>query len=244
MLRGLSTISFWADDLAAAKQWYSELLGSEPYFQRPLTGTPAYIEFRLGDYQHELGIIDRRYAPPDAATGPAGAVVYWHVDDVPATVARLLAMGAKAHEPPTDRGEGFMTASVVDPFGNILAIMYNPHYLDILRARPKKKLAESQQPILEVVLFRAKAGVADEQVLQGSAQIQPWLEHADGYLSRQLSKSEDGQWVDLIHWRTLAEAHQAAEQLMAEPTAAAFMSMIEPESITMLHVQQQVAFGG
>ncbi|MCE7986584.1 MAG: hypothetical protein DYG89_35880 [Caldilinea sp. CFX5] len=102
----------------------------------------------------------------------------------------------------------------------------------------------AQQPILEVVLFRAKAGVSDEQVLQGSAQIQPWLAGAAGYLKREVSKNEDGQWVDIVHWRSLDEAQQAAEQLMAEPTAAAFMSMIDPESITMLHVQQHLAFGG
>ena len=30
------------------------------------------------------------------------------------------------------RGGGFITASVVDPFGNVLGIMYNPHYLDVL----------------------------------------------------------------------------------------------------------------
>ncbi|MER5183323.1 hypothetical protein ABT009_34110 [Streptomyces sp. NPDC002896] len=27
---------------------------------------------------------------------------------------------------------GFVGASVVDPFGNILGIMYNPHYLEVL----------------------------------------------------------------------------------------------------------------
>ncbi len=44
-------------------------------------------------------------------------------------------MGAKEYEPLTKRGEvGFITASVVDPFGNILGIMYNPHYLEILRS--------------------------------------------------------------------------------------------------------------
>lgn len=102
----------------------------------------------------------------------------------------------------------------------------------------------SQQPILEVVLFRAKAGVSDEQVLQGSAQIQPWLAGAPGYLKRAISKDDSGQWVDIVHWRTLAEAHQAAEKLMAEPSAAAFMAVIDPESVTMLHVQQQQAFGG
>src|SRR5262245_8273650 len=127
MLRGLTTVSFWAADLAAAKQWYTKLLGIEPYFERP-----GYIEFRLGDYQHELGIIDSRYAPNPAATGPAGAIVYWHVDDLDAMYNKLLSMGAQAYEPPTKRGPGFVTASVVDPFGNILGIMQNQHYLEVL----------------------------------------------------------------------------------------------------------------
>jgi predicted enzyme related to lactoylglutathione lyase len=133
MLRGLTTVSFWAADLTAAKQWYSELLGIAPYFERP-----GYIEFRLGDYQHELGVIDSRYAPTNIATTPAGTIVYWHVDDVPATLAKLLAMGASVYENLTERGAGFITASVVDPFGNILGIMYNPHYLAVLGATAKQ----------------------------------------------------------------------------------------------------------
>ncbi|MEV7524892.1 VOC family protein [Streptomyces sp. NPDC091371] len=129
MLRGLTTVSFWAADLAAAKRWYSELLGAEPYFERP-----GYAEFRLGDYQHELGLIDSRYAPAGggAAAGPGGAVVYWHVDDVQAAFDKLLAMGAKEYEGPVERGPGFVTASVVDPFGNVLGVMYNAHYLEVL----------------------------------------------------------------------------------------------------------------
>jgi predicted enzyme related to lactoylglutathione lyase len=134
MLRGLSTVSFWADDVLAAKKWYAELLGTQPYFERPTADHPAYIEFRLGDYQQELGIIDRTYAPKGAAASPAGALVYWHVDDVAATLEKLLAMGASEYEPLTHRGAGFITASVVDPFGNILGIMYNAHYLEILSA--------------------------------------------------------------------------------------------------------------
>ena len=134
LLRGLATVNFYAADLKAAKKWYSELLGIEPYFERPDSENPAYIEFRLGDYQHELGIIDSKYAPKGAgAAGPGGAVVYWHVDDVAATLEKLNAMGAKEYEPLMKRGEaGFITASVVDPFDNILGIMYNPHYLEIL----------------------------------------------------------------------------------------------------------------
>jgi hypothetical protein len=36
----------------------------------------------------------------------------------------------------TKRGDsGFVTASVIDPFGNILGIMYNPHYVQVLGSR-------------------------------------------------------------------------------------------------------------
>jgi predicted enzyme related to lactoylglutathione lyase len=135
LLRGLATVNFYAADIKAAKKWYSELLRIEPYFERPDSEHPPYIEFRLGDYQQEFGIIDSKYSPKGAATaaGPGGAVVYWHVDDVAAILEKVKAMGAKEYEPLTKRGEaGFVTASVVDPFGNILGIMHNPHYLEIL----------------------------------------------------------------------------------------------------------------
>ncbi|HEX8004902.1 MAG TPA: VOC family protein [Trebonia sp.] len=134
MLRGLATITFHADDLAAAVDWYVELLGIEPYFRRPgPDGRSAYVAFRIGDHQQELGLLDRRFSPHSQLSGPGGAVAFWHVDNLDAAIERLLAMGAKEYEPKTDRGEGFVTASVVDPFGNILGVMYNPHYLDMLR---------------------------------------------------------------------------------------------------------------
>ena len=137
MLRGMSTINLWAEDLSAATHWYTELLGVEPYYTSEAAGRgPGYVEFRIGDYQHELGIIDRQFAPPELAAGPGGAIVRWHVDDVAATLDRLVSLGAKQLEPVTEQGgPGYVTASVVDPFGNVLGIMYNRHYLDILGDR-------------------------------------------------------------------------------------------------------------
>lgn len=131
-LRGVATVNYFAEDLEAAKAWYTELLGIEPYFEVP----GGYIEFRIGDYQQELGIIQGSYAKHDLAAGPAGAMLLWHVDDLDATIERLLSMGAEEYEPRIERGEGFTTASVVDPFGNILGVMYNQHYLDTLGGVP------------------------------------------------------------------------------------------------------------
>ncbi|GAB3056823.1 VOC family protein [Intrasporangium mesophilum] len=133
MLRGLTTVTLFADDVTTAAQWYAELLGAQPYFTREVGGATAYAEFRVGDYEHELGIVDARFAP-GRTPGATGPVTYWHVDDVEAAHARLLELGATAHEPVIERGPGFVTASVVDPFGNLVGVMYNQHYLEILGA--------------------------------------------------------------------------------------------------------------
>jgi catechol 2,3-dioxygenase-like lactoylglutathione lyase family enzyme len=105
MLRGFATINYWTDDMEAARRWYAELLGVEPYFERPgPDGRLGYAEFRVGDYQDELGLVDRRWAPSDAATEPGGAVTYWHVDDIAATFEKLLSMGARECQPITPAG--------------------------------------------------------------------------------------------------------------------------------------------
>ena len=122
MLKGLSTIRYHAADLEEAKAWYGELLGMDPYFQ-----VPGYIEFRLGPLQSELGIMQFPEPVSD------GVVMYWAVDDLEITVARLEELGATVKEPIRAFGDlGFRAAAVVDPFGNLLGVMENPHYESIL----------------------------------------------------------------------------------------------------------------
>jgi predicted enzyme related to lactoylglutathione lyase len=133
MLRGLATVSFYAADVKAARAWYEELLGIEAYYAVPNAEEPVYVEFRFGDLECELGIIDARYATHQVGS-PAGAVIHWHVDDLESELQRLLDHGATLQEPITERGNntGFRTAAVADPFGNLIGIMNNPHYLEIL----------------------------------------------------------------------------------------------------------------
>lgn len=123
MLQGLATTNFQAADLAAARGWYTELFGLEPYFVRD-----GYLEWRLGRDGDEFGIVDARYVPGADGRTPGGQYAYWAVEDVDAAVQRLVDRGATVHEPPTVRGEGFTTAAVVDPFGNVLGVMTNPHW--------------------------------------------------------------------------------------------------------------------
>jgi hypothetical protein len=51
-------------------------------------------------------------------------------------MARLLELGATQLEAPRDFGHAFIGASVIDPFGNVLGVMQNPHYLEVLASGP------------------------------------------------------------------------------------------------------------
>lgn len=112
---GLRTAIYPAHDLAAAKQWYSQVLGQPPYFDEPF-----YVGFQVGGF--ELGLI------PDAQAGTSGPQPLWGVVDIQAAYARLLELGGQPLEPVAEVGGGIKVAAVVDPFGNRLGIIENPHF--------------------------------------------------------------------------------------------------------------------
>lgn len=115
---GLRTVKYVVPDLARAKAWYAEAFGVEPYFDEPF-----YVGFDIGGF--ELGL------DPDMSNqrpGPGGSLAYWGVPDAAAALARLEAMGARVHEPVQDVGGGIKVASVLDPFGNPVGIIENPHF--------------------------------------------------------------------------------------------------------------------
>ncbi|MBL8871180.1 MAG: hypothetical protein JNK90_15390 [Planctomycetaceae bacterium] len=115
MILGLRTAMYPVTDLDAGKKWYSDIFGTVPYFSEPY-----YVGFNIGGF--ELGLV------PDGSPGRNGARVYWGVNDVVKELERLLTLGAKLHEEVQDVGGGIKVASVVDPFGNVLGIIENPHF--------------------------------------------------------------------------------------------------------------------
>jgi catechol 2,3-dioxygenase-like lactoylglutathione lyase family enzyme len=115
MLLGLASAIYPVADLSAAKAWYARVLGEQPYFDQPF-----YVGFSVGGF--ELGLY------PQGTPGTAGVLAYWRVPDAASEFQRLLDLGATSFEPVKDVGEGIKVASVVDPFGNVLSIIENPHF--------------------------------------------------------------------------------------------------------------------
>ncbi len=115
MILGLRTVIYPAHDLAAARAWYARVLEREPYFDQPF-----YVGFNVGGF--ELGLV------PDGQACTDGPQPLWGVADAAAALSRLIDLGAKPLESVTEVGEGIRVAAVVDPFGNRLGIIENPHF--------------------------------------------------------------------------------------------------------------------
>lgn len=117
-LLGLRTAIYHVTNLLEATEWYAALLGVRPYFEEPY-----YVGFNVGGY--EMGLV------PEENPGEKrvrSVDTYWGVMDIQAMYDRLLEHGAVMCEPPTNVGSGIFVASVYDPWGNVLGIIFNPHF--------------------------------------------------------------------------------------------------------------------
>jgi predicted enzyme related to lactoylglutathione lyase len=110
MTSGLKTIVYPVKDLAAAKSLYGRLLGVKPTVDQPY-----YVGYDVGD-QH-IGL-----DPNGHAQGSTGPVSYWHVDDIAATVASLVAAGATVAQPAKDFG-GKVVGTLIDSDGNLIGLI-------------------------------------------------------------------------------------------------------------------------
>jgi len=102
-------------ELDAAKAWFSDALGVEPYFDEPF-----YVGFDLAG--SELGLMP---ADDESTLGPGG-IAYWAVDDIQAVHARLLAVGATEIEAINDVGGGVLVSRVASPQGCLLGLIQEP----------------------------------------------------------------------------------------------------------------------
>jgi predicted enzyme related to lactoylglutathione lyase len=115
---GLRTVIYHVSDIAAAKQWYTRVLGVEPYFDEPF-----YVGFNVGGF--ELGLDPD---PGSGLSGAGGTTAYWGVGNAEKAIAKLVEAGATSKAPVTEVGDGIRVGTVLDPFGNELGVIENPNF--------------------------------------------------------------------------------------------------------------------
>ena len=117
-MQGLRTAIYKVENLKTATAWYASAFRTKPYFEESY-----YVGFNIGGY--ELGLQPEE----DPTKNKAESVIaYWGVEEIHSEYFRLLELGADEHESPANVGGELMVASVKDPCGNILGLIYNPDF--------------------------------------------------------------------------------------------------------------------
>lgn len=109
--QGIKTVLHPVSDLEKAKTVYAALLG-----MAPTTDSAYYVGFEAEGQQ--IGLVPG--GGPQAMTSP---VAYWHVADIEAKLAEVVAAGASAKDPVRDVGGGRLVATFTDPDGNVLGLI-------------------------------------------------------------------------------------------------------------------------
>lgn len=139
--RALRAVQYEVADIALAVQWYGRVFGIQP-----LTTTASAAFFDIGG--DELILVQRGDAIFERAV-----VVYWGVEDLGAACERLQRLGFPLADPPRQRDAMTRTASMADPFGNIVGLME--------RDDPRLRRARSQRTAERVALSNVR-GTLDE----------------------------------------------------------------------------------
>ncbi len=115
---GLRTTIYKVGDIQKAREWYSNAFEVEPYFDEKF-----YVGFNIFGY--ELGLQPEKVPTVDKVES---VVSYWGVENILEAYKRLIRVGATENEKPYNVGGVLMTATVRDPFGNIIGLIYNPGF--------------------------------------------------------------------------------------------------------------------
>jgi hypothetical protein len=88
---------------------------------------------------------------------------------------------------------------------------------------------------IEVVIFKARSGVSESQLQTAALAITPILKEMPGFISREFGTSENGQYIDIVHWKDLPSAKAAAEKVMGIPKCGEFFGLIDQNQMQFMH---------
>lgn len=90
--------------------------------------------------------------------------------------------------------------------------------------------------VLELVTFKAKAGINHEKIIELNEQIMEKVKEFQGFIYRSLCYQPTNQsWIDVVYWQDEASAMSGQEQFMQSDVCQQLMSVIDVESTHVQH---------
>lgn len=88
-----------------------------------------------------------------------------------------------------------------------------------------------------MVLFELKDGVSPEEGKLAMNALNDFVSQQSGFLARNTSVAEDGQFLDLVYWTDLKSAQTASEKALKDESLIPHFSLIKQESMVFKHFE-------
>ena len=90
---------------------------------------------------------------------------------------------------------------------------------------------DKQANIVEYVTFKAAEGVDDETLQSAAFNTDAVLNSIDGFIKRDIAKSDDDTWVEVVYWTDSASAEKGLALFLKDPLSKIFLDLIEENSV-------------
>jgi len=83
-------------------------------------------------------------------------------------------------------------------------------------------------PTVEMAKIKLLAGKSEAELVAASEQFQrEFLNKQPGFLRRELLRLDEGNYLDLVHWRSAADANAVMEHIMTSPSCLAYFAVMD-----------------
>lgn len=88
--------------------------------------------------------------------------------------------------------------------------------------------------VIEIATFSLKPGVTPEDFLPlDQAVEEQHVSRQPGFISRESGVTEDGEWLVIVHWRSVEDVDASMASFASAPAAAAFMANLQADTMQM-----------
>lgn len=102
----------------------------------------------------------------------------------------------------------------------------------------------NEETYIEVSVYQLNADIEEADFLETSEQVSEVFRKHVGFQHRDLMRSNDKQWVDMIYWENETTAKASEEALYASPVINTLMSMLNTETMVFTHVHPVKRYSG
>lgn len=96
-------------------------------------------------------------------------------------------------------------------------------------------------PTVETIRFRLREGMEDDDFLRRNHEVQTkYMEQRPGFISRETSRSEDGEWLVVVHWATAADAERTISEFFGAPETQEFLAAVDTGTVSAGRYEQVV----